>query len=1062
MSRRLLRADGTNLTLLASGISAVLGTGGMRAAHAQEPGGGAINDEITVTGSRIVRRDLNAPSPIMTVDSQRLEQSSTISIESVLNQMPQFVPASTQFDSGVQTGATLSLGIGSVNLRGIGTNRTLVLVDGRRAQPANAALIVDTNTIPSAAIERVETITGGASAVYGADALAGVVNFILKKDFEGVDLDFKATTTERSDGEEYRGTALMGVNSADKKGNVMLGVEWYTRENVLSRDRDFYHNGWYDPGSDAGGGFLQMAAWSPNTAVPGVPVGLPPQSVIDGIFAGTPGYTPGKVPNTSDIYFNPDGTPFVITAARGYNGPISDASTPWDQNLTTGFGGVRKIPNGDLGQIGTQQNFASTPLQRRSAFGRAHHDITDNLEAFVQANYSNVEVTTRQNYPPAITVWSAPIPNDGKRYLPAGLQTLLASRTKLVDPDGAGPLPAAPVSAANDPWTMFRVLDFLPGPNQVDTNSSVYQIMAGIDGHLPNRDWTWEAYVSTGHTQVDNVNFNTPSLQRYQSLVAQPNWGQGTFASGRNYSQTCTSGLPIFIGQGITQVTQDCIDAIDTRGKAQTRLDQNILEANVQGKIIDMKSGELRFSAGASERKNDFSYDPINDVANVTDNPVGLFASNHTNGSTEVKELYGELLVPATKKLNFELGYRYSDYKDLAVGSTDTYKALFDWGATQKMRVRGGLQRATRAPNTAELFQGPTLLVVPFAPSDPCSYTFDHGDQPGTHLTWGNTQANTTTRLQVQQLCQAIIANSDSDPTNDTTSRFGVAGTASANNFSRISPAFFPLEIEVQQGNPKVGPETADTWTLGLVLNGPGPLENLTASIDVYNIHIEDAIAPVNSLFVYQQCFNANGTSNPALAYNDPGGWCKLIKRNVSTGERAQVAALFVNSGTLETQGVDIAVNWRKGPFYINSLITYLDKYDVQDVKNGAVVHVAGTFDRDGQFDYKLNTTLGYNFTGGKAQVGLTWRYLPSVKDESASRNPATTVSGVGSYQNFGLFAGYSLNPKMQLTMGIDNLADKQPPVYGYTTADHNAEVTRADYYDILGRRYYTGIKISF
>ena len=192
MSRRLLRADGTNLTLLASGISAVLGTGGMRAAHAQEPGAGQqINDEITVTGSRIVRRDLNAPSPIMTVDSQRLEQSSTISIESVLNQMPQFVPTNTQFDSGIQTGATLSLGIGSVNLRGIGTNRTLVLIDGRRGQPANAALIVDTNSIPSAAIERVETITGGASAVYGADALAGVVNFILKKDFEGVDMDFQ-------------------------------------------------------------------------------------------------------------------------------------------------------------------------------------------------------------------------------------------------------------------------------------------------------------------------------------------------------------------------------------------------------------------------------------------------------------------------------------------------------------------------------------------------------------------------------------------------------------------------------------------------------------------------------------------------------------------------------------------------------------------------------------------------------------------------------------------------------------------------------------------------------
>src|SRR5512143_2109476 len=156
-----------NRTVLASTISALLAGGG--AAHAQQQQTQAQPqglEEITVTGSRIVRRDLEAASPIVTIDSARLENSSTISIESVLNQMPQFVPEGTQFDQGIQAGPTASLGIGSVNLRGIGPNRTLVLIDGRRAQPANAALIIDVNTVPSAAIERVETITGGASAVY--------------------------------------------------------------------------------------------------------------------------------------------------------------------------------------------------------------------------------------------------------------------------------------------------------------------------------------------------------------------------------------------------------------------------------------------------------------------------------------------------------------------------------------------------------------------------------------------------------------------------------------------------------------------------------------------------------------------------------------------------------------------------------------------------------------------------------------------------------------------------------------------------------------------------------
>src|SRR5688500_11479443 len=196
-----------NRTVLASTISALL-AGGAGSAYAQDTG----LEEITVTGSRIVRRDLDAASPIMTIDSDRLENSSTISIESVLNQMPQFVPDNTQFDSPTVGSGAITPGIASVNLRGIGANRTLVLIDGRRAQPANATLVVDLNTIPSAAIERVETITGGASAVYGADALAGVVNFVLKDDFEGVEMDFQTSATAEGDGEETRFTSLIGVN----------------------------------------------------------------------------------------------------------------------------------------------------------------------------------------------------------------------------------------------------------------------------------------------------------------------------------------------------------------------------------------------------------------------------------------------------------------------------------------------------------------------------------------------------------------------------------------------------------------------------------------------------------------------------------------------------------------------------------------------------------------------------------------------------------------------------------------------------------------------------------
>jgi outer membrane receptor protein involved in Fe transport len=596
------------------------------------------------------------------------------------------------------------------------------------------------------------------------------------------------------------------------------------------------------------------------------------------------------------------------------------------------------------------------------------------------------------------------------------------------------------------------------------TTSDVYQLMAGFEGQFENRDWTWEAYVSSGETEVINTNYNLPSLQRYQQLVARPNFGVGVFPAAGFYVSSCQTGLPVF---RTTDPSPDCLEAIETKAKSQTSLRQNVAEANLQGKIADMRSGELRFAAGISTRENKFQYDPINDNAFTVENPIGLFASNGTAGSTKVNELYGELLMPVTQKLNLEFGYRFSDY-DTAAGSVDTYKTLFDWSATDAVRLRGGYQVATRAPNTAELFQGQSLLVVQFPPNDPCSFN--------TLVPWGNVGANNPfgvptnpRRLEVQQLCAAII-NNDGNPANDNTSAFGLPGSTQANNFARPGNPFFPLEIELQRGNVNVGPEEAETWTLGIVLT-PGE-GNFTASFDLYNIDIENAIAPINSLFVYSKCFNADGASNPSLALNDPGGYCRMIGRNATSGERATVDSPFSNAGILSTAGIDIAANWNKdvgsgGAFFVNALITYLDKFEVQDAPGEPIIDLKDTFAGfglagGGQFDYKLTTNFGYNFGGGKASVGMQWRYLPEIRDEAAARTPNTNVSGVDAYQSFNLYTRYAFNERFQLLGGIDNLLDEQPPIVGSRPGDRNAENTRPDYYDILGRRMYLGLKMNF
>jgi len=1063
------------LTVLASTVSAILSSHAMKAT-AQE-----LSDEILVTGSRIVRRDLDASSPIVTVDAQRLENSSTISIESVLNQMPQFVPEGTQFDSTNASSGAVTLGIASVNLRGIGPNRTLVLIDGRRAQPANASLVVDLNTIPSAAIERVETITGGASAVYGADALAGVVNFVLKKDFEGVDMDFQTSMTQEGDGEETRFSTLLGVNGEGGNSNVMFGIEWYQRDAVLQKDRDFFVNGWSDPGNEVGG-FLQATGFSPGLvaagySTPAAASSRPTQAAVNALFAPY-GIAPGTVRNNNEIYFQTDGQPFTLTGVN-YHGPMMSL-----ENNGDGFEGVRRQPNGTLAQLATT-GYASTPSERRSVFGRAHVDLNDNLTAFAQATYSNVSVKTGGGYSPAITVWQAPIPNDGLRPLPPGLQALLDSRT--FDPDGGGPLlPGDPsgASAASTPWNLFRGIDFMGGPIRVTNETNAYQVMAGVQGSFPNRDWTWEAYVSTGDTSITSSYDNIPSLQRYQYVMAKPDWGMTapgqTFTTGRNYTLSCPTGLPMF-----STVDPDplCAEAIEARLRPTWDLTQNIVEATLQGKIVDMKAGELRFAAGVTKRENSFSYDPseINDNVSLIEQPMSLFVSNNTAGSTEVSEIYGELLVPVTQRLNLELGYRYSDY-DTAGGVT-TYKTLFDWSATDKMRFRGGYQVANRAPNTEELFAGSRLnTVTDFIYGDPC--------QVSTTASWGNRPPNqwgaaaNPNYLQVQDLCRRLIDRSDSDPSNDGQSAFDTnlgqpptyLGTG-PNGFVRPGLPFFPLENEVPHGNVNLGVEEAKTWTLGVVFSGPGSLENFTASVDFYSIDIADAIATIDSTFVYGKCLNSDGVSNPTYSLNDPGGYCDLITRQVITGERSLTDAPYKNSGALTTKGVDLSASWTKdigsggGSFYVNALLTYLDEFLIQDAAGEPALDVRDTLSTTyygAQYKYKLNSTFGYNFGGGKASLGLNWRYLPEIKSETATRNPATTQTGGDSYQVFSLFTRYSINERLEFRGGIDNLLDQDPvvvearPIAPGFAGDTNTDNTRPDYYDTLGRRAYIGLKMSF
>jgi iron complex outermembrane receptor protein len=342
------------------------------------------------------------------------------------------------------------------------------------------------------------------------------------------------------------------------------------------------------------------------------------------------------------------------------------------------------------------------------------------------------------------------------------------------------------------------------------------------------------------------------------------------------------------------------------------------------------------------------------------------------------------------------------------------------------------------------------MLTVGFGPSDPCSFT--------TTAPWGN-RADNPNRLAAQNLCYELIGNPNTP--------FGTPGSAAANTFARPGAPFFPLENVLERGNyPNVQPESADTWTFGLVMTSPGPFENLTASIDVYSIEMTDTISRISPVFVYEQCFNANGTSNPSMTKAGNPLYCNMIGRQPITGERDTVQAPFLNQGALNTSGVDLAVNWALdfesgGSFTINSVASILNEYELQDAPGLPFLDAKGTLAEGGQYDYRLNTTFGYNFGSGRTNVGLRWNHLPEVKDASALR-PPTALVGTGSYNMFAAFAGFQINDRMELRGGIDNLLDEEPRVIGADPSNNNASSTNAQYYDILGRRAYVGLKMRF
>ncbi|MDR2216342.1 MAG: TonB-dependent receptor [Nevskiaceae bacterium] len=1086
-------------------VAAILGTMSLWSpvGVAGEAAGGAEDGlaEVTVTGSRIVRRDLDAASPIVTVTSQAFDESSTMAVESVLNQLPQYVPSATQFNtSDTFASATNTPGISTVNMRGLGANRTLVLVDGRRAQPANSTLVVDTNSIPSAALESVEIISGGASAVYGADALAGVTNFKLRSNFEGIDMQFRTGITEQGDGEETRVSMLLGTRLAGS-GNAMLGVEYYERGEVLATDRYWYPRAIKSSQTNTGSNVrMNGFSYAPSLTNMSNAARAEFQAAANALYPERPaGYT---VRTTTSFYVDPNDPTHLYKVDLQGLGFLGDIENDPHYKIQ---------PAGTLVQSNLDLRYSS-PATRYSLFGKANFSFNDHVEAWSYVNFVNT--TNRQVLQPSPGSLGAPdrgIPHGSAIYGPSldpttgdtlaeyqagGLYGLSCPATGGCTNSQAFPVPAElaslldargpnvflqtgrifdpvtgveiPAQGADADWNLAVTPDFLPA-RTIENTTNLFQVTAGLRGDLGLGDWTWEAYISHGATRVDLDYIGFMSTIRLRRLLTSPNYGRGATLTGTGSSSlTCTSGMPVFGGS----LSDDCVAAVNGNYTDRTRLTQDIIEATAQGGLFNLPAGQVRAALGVTYRGNEFQYmpDAIRETNNISDSIAGVFAQANVFGKITVREIYGELLVPVlsdkflAKSLELELGYRFSDYG--TAGNVPTWKALVSWEPLDWMRFRGGYQLANRAPNINELFLDASSLAITYARgAEPC--------RADTRVISGNNPANPN-RAAVQALCEALIGNTTSTFSDDPDNYTGGRGDG--------------VMLEVSSGNRNLKSEKGETWTAGVVFRSPfeaAAISNATLAIDWYKAKITDAIALVSATTTYDLCFNVDGTSNPTYSIDDPNGVCRNIQRDENSGASTQTLSTYANTGTLNTSGFDVSLAWRSamadlgmpnmpGSLMFNLAYSKLLEFKAQEFAGGNVLENAGTLARGGLFDWRLNGNLAYS--AGNWTVGLNWRHLPSVKSTQFVTDPTTTVQGTGSYDIFGLTGNWDINDKVTISGGVDNLFDREPNWTGAgqvfniplenggpgTVISDGYGSTNAGYYDVLGRRYFVNVRLRF
>ncbi|MEQ1724941.1 MAG: TonB-dependent receptor [Sphingopyxis sp.] len=972
---------------------------------------------IVVTGSRIARPNLDSNSPIAVVTGEQVTENADITLDTFLNTLPQVNPSGTSTSNNPGNG-----GQSNIDLRGLGSNRNLVLINGRRPMVSASNQTVDLNTIPQGLIERIEVVTGGAGAAYGADAIAGVVNLILKDDFEGLDL--RATysnTIPETDAREYQISGTVGGNFADDRGNIVFSAEYSNRQGLIKAQRAFAAQATSTTGTFPTGRYTQSGT---------NPIS---QAAIDALFLSY-GVPVGSGPNGTLLGFNSDRTLFGVGIFNSPNN-VTNFRYPLDSGANPN---LRFFPdfytyNFDI------VNILVLPLERKSAFLQGNYEINNSFDFFVQAGYTDYSSSTALAPTPVgtgivntlstasglnarsplvapggrITGLVAPTTNP---FVPTDLLTLLNTRT-------GDDVNLTGVGAAEGIRIGYR---FLPtGLREQQLDNRVLQGLAGLRGEITD-GWRYEAYYSWGETTIDQQARGNVNVQRVQQLLEAPDGG----------ASLCAGGFNPF---GIQPLSAACVAFVDEVGVTKTSFTQRIAQAYVTGELTELPGGPLGVVIGVESRKFRYAFDPGSLFGPI----AGFNTSTPDLGTNSFLDFFGEFRAPIMDTLEVSATVRSStsDFNDIQNGvngspSTDwAYGGTVTWSPIDQVRLRASYQHSVRAPNFGELFSGGGSFPQIF---DPCS---------------ASSNFRTTRGAAATALCVATGVGASTVGT--------FAATPGGQAFITVT------------GNPNLRPESSDTFTVGAVFNAMG----FTGSIDYYNIKITDTIFAPDVNEIIASCYGFNDI-NPNLSATSP--YCAGIARSGNNitgiylpaalgGDPATGYFQAINQGSVTTSGIDVQLGYRMPTSFIspesalslNLFVNYL--IDFTNVGLGGL-----TTDYSGTASY-FGAGLGTSFPRWKATLNADLqivehlsfntrvRFIDAMANRASVQYLGETFTGPSSVWYFD-FALQAEVDAFTFRIGLNNAFDRQPPTY----APNVQSGTDPSSYDVLGRRAYASVRLRF